>query len=158
MFKGDIANFSPADLLLFLSHLGKEGVLTVSRGDETLSFSFKDGRLVDAHSDQADGKTLQALHYRQQIDDAQFEHINRARKETGLPLAQILENLDLLSLPEVPASMDVGVHEVLFQLFMWEAGQFQFAEIAVDQRDQQCITIARTWRSTSRGRWTNTAK
>jgi hypothetical protein len=38
--KGDLAQFAPADLLLFLCHMNKEGVLTARAGGEVLSFGF----------------------------------------------------------------------------------------------------------------------
>jgi hypothetical protein len=132
MFKGDIAKFDPADLLTFLTHLNKEGVLNVTNGNEGLNITFKEGCLIDAHSEQADDKILSALSKRNLVDKGQYDDICRARKETGLPLRQILENIESFPVSDTGDILEAGIREVLFQLFLWEAGQFQFAEIAVD--------------------------
>jgi HD-like signal output (HDOD) protein len=133
MFNGDLATFSPAELLMFLTHMGKEGVLAVTKGDESLSVSFKDGLLVDAQSDRADAKVLRALFFRGLITKGQLSYISKAKKETGLPLRQILDGVDLPSVPRALKILEVGILEVLFQLFLWENGKFQFTEIQVER-------------------------
>ncbi len=137
MFKGDIAKFCPADLLMFLTHLKKEGLLTVTKRNEGLSICFNNGYLVDAQSERADGKILRALYVRKLIDQDQFNYISRAKKETGLPLRQILENIESFSVSSIREILEDGIKEVLFQLFLWETGEFQFAEITVDPQDSQ---------------------
>jgi len=132
MFNGDISRFSPADLLLFLTHLGKEGVLTVRRGDEILSLSFKDGGLIAAHSELVEGKVLAQLRLRRIVGEEILTQAERACRETGLPLAQVLENSEDLEAAKVGAVLKTGIMEALFQLFLWESGEFQFTEIAVD--------------------------
>jgi HD-like signal output (HDOD) protein len=136
MFNGDIARFSPADLLTFLTHLRKEGVLAVTCEDESLSISFRDGLLVDANSETADVKVLRALYMHKLIDKGQFDDISRARKETGLPLKQILENIESFQLSRAGKILGDGIQEVMFQLFLWESGQFQFTEITVEQNEE----------------------
>ncbi|MFO7655304.1 MAG: HDOD domain-containing protein, partial [Candidatus Krumholzibacteriia bacterium] len=137
MFKGDIAKFSPADLLLFLAHLGKEGVLTVTRDDETLSLAFRAGRLVDAQGEVADRKLLAMLRDRSGVSVDLHRSLARAQAETGLPLRQLLETAEHAAVPDLSDILCAGLHEVLFQLFLWDSGQFQFAEIAVDHDPAQ---------------------
>ncbi|MBU8869292.1 MAG: HDOD domain-containing protein [Gemmatimonadales bacterium] len=132
MLKGDLTKFSPGDLLSFLSHLNQEGVLTVGRNGQGLSISFQNGFLVGADSEQADGKILGALHHDGLISPEQFFSLDQARLETGLPLRQILEDSASIDLAEAGPIFEAGIHEVLFQLFTWETGDFQFNEIPVD--------------------------
>ena len=61
MFQGDIAQFAPADLLLFLSHMNKEGVLTVRQDDASLSLSFRRNLIVDAGCEAAEDLILEML-------------------------------------------------------------------------------------------------
>lgn len=136
MLKGDLTRFSPGDLLTFLTHLNQEGVLTVSRhtlDSLGLSICFKNGRLTAANSDQADAKVLESLRAGNHIDAGQFDALNQARRETGLPLRQILADSDSVDLTGAGPSIELGIREVLFQLFTWDTGDFQFTEMAVDQ-------------------------
>jgi HD-like signal output (HDOD) protein len=137
LFKGDISKFMPADLLLFLAHLNKDGVLAVTKGSECLSFSFRGGLLIDAQSEAVDDRILRILQYRNLISTDIFDYINRARKETNLPLIQVLENLEWLSAQNFREVLRSGIAEALFQLFLWDTGQFAFTEISVEQSPLQ---------------------
>ena len=132
MLKGDLTKFSPGDLLSFLSHLKQEGVLTVNRDGQGLGICFQDGFLVSAHSEQADGKVLGSLHSSGLISAEQFSSLNLARRETGLPLKQILEDAENIELAEAGSILEAGIREVIFQLFTWETGEFQFNEIPIE--------------------------
>jgi putative nucleotidyltransferase with HDIG domain len=132
VFKGDIDKFSPADLLAFLSHLHKEGVLTVVSDEQTLSFSFRQGTLVAAHSEAGDLRMLRMLAVRDTIAPDMLKYIRRGKQETGLPLYQVMENLEWLMAESVSEILEHGVDEVMLQLFLRQAGQFQFAEVQIE--------------------------
>ncbi len=132
MFQGDVANFSPADLLTFLAHLNKEGVLTVRRGQETISLSFRRGSLVDAHDESVDRMLLRMLRQQGRTSEKVLAYLERAKRETGLPLRQILESVEWLSIPNLAQVLGDGLRETVFNLFLMEGGEFRFAEIAVD--------------------------
>ena len=93
MFQGDISNFSPADLLVFLAHLGKEGVLTVRRAEESLCFNFRKGSLIDAHSGHVDRRVLDILRHHDSVPEVTLARIEKAKRETELPLQQIIEQM-----------------------------------------------------------------
>ncbi len=139
MLKGDLTKFSPGDLLTFLSHLNQEGVLTVSRGDQGLSIYFKNGFLVAAHSEQADGKILNSLQTNGLISAEQFADLDQARRETGLPLQQILDDTVTIDLTGASSILDAGIREVIFQLFIWETGEFQFNEIPIAHSSERQV-------------------
>jgi putative nucleotidyltransferase with HDIG domain len=135
MLKGDLTRFSPGDLLTFLTHLNQEGVLTVShelRDSQGLSICFKNGRLTAANSEQADAKVLDSLRAAGLIDTPQYDLLNQARRETGLPLRQILLDSESVDVSAAGPSIELGIREVIFQLFTWETGDFQFTEMSVD--------------------------
>ncbi len=132
MFTGDIAKFSPPDLLMFLAHLGNEGVLTVTNADQGLQVSFKKGLIVDAHSEAADERLLRTLLFEHRIETHQCEYIKQARLETGLPVRRILQSIDSFDVAEITDLLESTAREVLFHLILWDAGQFNFAEIPLD--------------------------
>jgi HD-like signal output (HDOD) protein len=131
MFKGDLVQFAPADLLLFLCHMGKEGVLTVRRDGEVLSLGFQRNLLVEAHGEAADRLILAELE-RAGVGADILERLRRGRKETGLPLPRILEEVPSLPAPAVAAALQTGLQETVLRLLLLDRGEFQFNEIAVD--------------------------
>ena len=132
MFQGDISNFSPADLLVFLAHLNKEGVLTVRRQDESLCFSFCQGFLIDAHSGHIDRRILDILRHHEAVGEPTLRKVEQAKRETDLPLRQIIEEIATIPEEDVAVAMTAGVREAVFRLFLWETGEFQFVELEVD--------------------------
>ncbi|HOX24163.1 MAG TPA: HDOD domain-containing protein [Candidatus Krumholzibacteria bacterium] len=132
MFKGDIAQFAPADLLLFLCHMNKEGVLTVGSGAEAISLGFRRHLLVDAYCEASDRLILECLERSGTATTDAMACLRQAREETGLPLPRILEDVDWLPAREIGEAVAAGVRETVFRLLLKESGDFQFTEIAVD--------------------------
>jgi HD-like signal output (HDOD) protein len=132
MFQGDIAQFAPADLLLFLSHMNKEGVLTVRREDTALSLSFRRNLIVDADCEAAEELVLETLARKKAASPETISYLRKAREETGLPLTRILDDVQWLSVSDAGLAMAAGLRETVFRLLLWECGAFQFTEIAVD--------------------------
>ncbi len=132
LFKGDLSKLHPTSLLTSLVHLGKEGILTVTREREVLAISLKDGALVDAHSNRADVKLLRALLMGRLIDRNRAGYINTVRKETEISVTHVLDKLGLMSGPGIREHLKDLVREVLFQLLLWDSGQFQFVDVVVE--------------------------
>lgn len=130
-FEGDLTKFFPPDLVLFLAKLEKEGLLTVANPPETVFVSLREGLIVDAQSKRADDKLLVTLLYNKVLDKAQYQHIRKAKSETGMPVRQILERLNLFPLQNVQEFFRSSIKEALFQLFLWEAGDFSFTDVAL---------------------------
>ncbi|MDX2474220.1 MAG: HDOD domain-containing protein [Candidatus Krumholzibacteria bacterium] len=135
MLKGDLTKFSPGDLLSFLTHLNQEGVLTVSGEACNLTISFRQGLLVAAHSEQADAKVLSALVANGLITTVQYLDLDQARHQTGLPLHKIITDLGGVDLTAAGSVLQMGIQEVMFQLFTCNTGDFQFNEMTFDHPD-----------------------
>ena len=132
IFKGDLRQFHPVDALMFLSHLGLNGMLSVTLGDKLLSLSFKDGFLVDAYSQIGDGKILRTIIFRKLISEDQFKRVLQIMRETGMPVRQILDNLNYFPLSRIKEVLESSIKEVLLEFFLLENGQFQFTDVLVD--------------------------
>jgi HD-like signal output (HDOD) protein len=132
VFQGDIAQFAPADLLLFLCHMNKEGVLTVRQGEASLNLAFRRNLLVDGGCEAAEDLVLETLARRRAATPETLAYLRKAREETGLPLAQILDDVAWLSVSDAGQAIAAGLRETVFRLLLWESGTFQFTEIPVD--------------------------
>jgi HD-like signal output (HDOD) protein len=132
MFQGDIAQFAPADLLLFLCHMNKEGVLSVRQGEASLNLSFRRNLLVDGSCDATEELVLETLTQRRAAAPETLAYLRQAREETGLPLAHVADQVAWLSVSEADRAFAAGMRETVFRLLLWESGTFQFTEIPVD--------------------------
>lgn len=134
MLQGDLTKFSAGDLLAFLAHMNQEGVLTVTQDGQVLNLCFRGGWVTGADSDQADAKTLDALLRCGVLDERQHAALRAARRDTGLPLADLLQASEGLDLSAAGEAFELGVREVVFQLFSWDRGRFQFNEMPAPDR------------------------
>jgi HD-like signal output (HDOD) protein len=132
IFQGELSKYHPADALMFLSQLSLNGVLSVSSGPRLLTLDFKDGFLLDAHSAAGDEKILRVLRFRKHIDPAQEQRIRQIRSETGMRVRQILAEVKLFPLTNVRKILELGIQEVLLELFLMENGTFNFTDALVD--------------------------
>ena len=132
IFKGEISRFHPADILTFLSHLRSNGVLSVISGGRTLTVSLKEGLLVDANSSRGDDKILRMLQHSQIIDQRQYNHLIQVRRETGMTINQIIEEIKLVKTPAIKNILVNGIKEVFLEFFLLESGEFHFTDVMVD--------------------------
>ena len=137
IFKGDLKQFHPMDALMFLSHLDLNGILSVKHEDKLLSLSFKNGFLVDAYSQLGDDKILRTIVFRKLITEEQFKRVLQIKHETGIPVRQILDNLNYFPLSRIKEVLESSIKEVLLEFFLLENGQFQFTDVLVDSDEAQ---------------------
>lgn len=136
-YKGNLSNFYPPDLLVFLASSEQDGYLTV-QGQDTLSMTIKEGMVVDAFSPRGDNLLLRILFLKRHITPAQIQIIAKARKETSLSCRQVLEKLNFFPITTIEAELIQSVEEVILQFFQKESGLFQFTDTTID--DSNCIT------------------
>lgn len=75
IFDGDLSTYHPADALMFLSHLGLNGVLSIAQDDAIIALSIKDNAIWDAQSPRGDQKLLACLQFQGIIDEARYRHL-----------------------------------------------------------------------------------
>ena len=132
IFQGDLSKYHPADALMFLSQLSLNGALSVANGQQMITLSFNAGRLLDAHSEAGDEKMLRVLRFRQMIARDQEIHIRKARSETGMSVRQVLNELAFFPLAQIKNALEIGISEVLLELFLLDEGQFHFTDTSVE--------------------------
>ncbi len=136
-YKGNLSNFYPPDLLIFLSSSEQDGYLTVQK-PAPLSITIKNGMVVDAFSTHGDNLLLRILFLKKLITPSQIQLIAKARKETSLSCRQILEKLDFFSIKTIEGELIQSIEEAIFQFFQKESGLFQFTDTTID--DNNCVT------------------
>ena len=153
IFKGDLGKYHAADALMFVSHLNMNGVLSVAYADQMVSLSFNKGRVIDGNSAKGDEKLLSFLRFNRHIDAAQLNRIRRIKTETGIPVRQILGQLNLFPLAQIKDRLEDSIKEVLLELFLLDSGEFHFSDtvVAPDEAgiclDAGALTLAVTTRA-----------
>lgn len=132
MFQGDIAQFAPADLLLFLCHMNKEGVLAVRQDEASLSLTFRRNLLVDGGCEATEDLVLDLLARQPATTPEAVAYLRQAREETGLPLSQIMADAPALAAADARQALAAGLRETVFRFLLWESGTFRFTELAVE--------------------------
>jgi len=137
IFDGDLSKYHPADALMFLSHLSLNGVLSIAHNDAIITLSIKEGYLLDAQSLRGDQKILRCLRCQGLLDKARHRHVLRVQIETGMPVRQILGELDFVTRDAAKPYLAIGVQDVLLELFLLESGTFHFTdeEVGYDEAD-----------------------
>lgn len=131
-FKGDLIKFNQTDLFNFISQLDNEGILTIFSEDDLVTISFKDGYVVDAHSDLNEKKLLLILYYKKIIDKKQYFTLKKAIAETGMPVKQCMQKIDIPNTNLIEKIFQDVIEEVLLQFVLLERGSFQFKEIEIE--------------------------
>jgi HD-like signal output (HDOD) protein len=131
-FRGNISTFNPPDLLMFLSQMDKEGMLSVTQGQDTVDIQIKSGMILDARSDQGDRKLLTILFRSGRITKNQLIQLRSIQKETGIPVRQIFEKLNATLVSKLEKEFNSCIMDVLLQFCLLKKGEFQFIDVAVE--------------------------
>ncbi|MEJ2157775.1 MAG: HDOD domain-containing protein, partial [Desulfobacteraceae bacterium] len=127
-----MSKYHPVDAMMFLSQAALDGVLSIADQECLIALTFKAGRLADAQSGSGDSKILRCLRHNGHLNDSQIRQIQQIQRETGLSVRQILSKLEFFPLAEVRSILEIGISEVLRQLFLLDHGSFNFTETPVE--------------------------
>jgi hypothetical protein len=125
--KGNLRDFSIAQLLNLISLARKTGTLRVERDGERAHLAFREGKLVYATMDGDNGQLAVALRRSGLITEEQARTIkSRAGKRSDKELGLLLVNAGYVSQDDILKSMRSYVLNNVYPLFTWTEGSFQF--------------------------------
>ena len=132
IFKGDLSRYHPADILMFLSHLNSNGILSIVHNDRSITVSFMDGKVVDAYSERADDKVLRIFFFKKFINDDQLRRLSQLKQETGMSVSLILDELKIGKPPAIREILESGIKEAILEYFLLDRGSFNFTDVVID--------------------------
>jgi hypothetical protein len=125
--KGNLKDFSTTQLLNLISLAKKSGMLRVERSDQVASLSFRDGKLVFASLGDGDGSLASVLAKANKLTKEQAKAINeRAKMTSDKELGLLLINAGYVTQADIVRSIKQHVLDVVYKLFTWSEGAFQF--------------------------------
>jgi len=126
--QGNLETTNLAEVLLSLYLTKESGILRLSRNEVKKSVYFLDGSVVFAHSNQKHDRLGETLLRLGKITQEEFELASRDVIEKGKRLGQALCDLGYISAQEVNSSVHYQLQQILYSLFDWDSGEFEFIE------------------------------
>jgi hypothetical protein len=126
---GTIKDFGLADILQLIGLQRKTGLLTLERAGDTVTVKFLDGAVVGAETSLRNLEDLlgSVLVRTGRITQAQLREALQLQKTTLQRLGYILVKQNFVSTEDLEEALRVQVTQIVFRLFRWREGKYQFA-------------------------------
>lgn len=124
--QGKLATMSLTDLLQFLGSGRKSGTLKFDRGKIAKQVYFQKGLIVGSQSNDPREYLGQVLLHYGKVDEAQLQTAREAQRTSGLKLGEALVQLGLLTEKDVLDILKTRTLDAIYDLFVWNDGQFEF--------------------------------
>jgi hypothetical protein len=124
--QGTLKTMSLTDLLQFLAAGRKSGTLKFDCGKITKQVYFKNGLIVGSKSNDPREYLGQVLLHYGKVDDAQLKAAREVQRTSGAKLGEVLVQQGFLTEDEVLDILKTRTLDAIYDLFMWEEGDFEF--------------------------------
>ncbi len=123
---GEITTMPVTDLLQWIEVTLKTGIVEFRRNDEWKKIFFQNGQILFVSSSKENEKVGRFLIRRGCIREKDLYDCLMENERTGKKLTEILEARGLISHDELYKQIVLLIKEMLFNLFLWKEGGFQF--------------------------------
>jgi hypothetical protein len=123
---GTLQTMSLTDLLQFLAAGRKTGTLKFDHGKITKQVYFQKGLIVGSKSNDPREYLGQILLHYGKLDDAQLQAAREVQRSSGAKLGEVLVAQGYLTESEVLDILKTRTLDAIYDLFVWEDGQFEF--------------------------------
>ncbi len=124
--KGQINLMAIADVLQWIHHSHKTGVLHLSGDRFKKEIFFKDGQIVATSSTNPREYLGQFLISYGKITEEGLKELLETQEKNELMLGKLLVDEGILTLSEIRMFLEIKAQESLFDIFLWETGEFEF--------------------------------
>jgi hypothetical protein len=124
--QGTLKTMSLTDLLQFLAAGRKTGTLKFDFGKITKQVYFKNGLIVGSKSNDPREYLGQVLLYYGKLNESQLQQAREAQRTSGVKLGEALVQLGFLTESDVLDILKTRTLDAIYDLFMWDEGQFEF--------------------------------
>ncbi len=128
-FAGNLATVSLGDILQLVSTGRRSGALVTVRGRQKKQIFFRDGRIIYATSESAEEDRLGQLLVRHgRLTPEQLAEVLKVQKSRGKLLGEIVIERNYLERHELIDALRLQAEEIIYSLFAWGDGEFNFVE------------------------------
>src|SRR6476659_8304307 len=135
---------SLTDLLQFLATARKSGTLKFDQGKITKQIYFKNGMIVGSKSNDPREYLGQLLLHYGKVDDSQLKTAREVQRTSGAKLGEVLVEQGFLTEEEVLEILKTRTLDAIYDLFMWNEGEFEFYDDEPSPEDLLLIEVEPT--------------
>ena len=140
--KGNLRDFSTTQLLNLINLARKTGCLTVRTPSDAARLFFRDGKLIHAHTASDDGHLTTMLLKAGKLSADQGQKISaRPEAHNDTQLGLLLINAGYVSREDIVQSVKRYMLDIVYALFGWYEGQFEFVPEAVPSADRIMVPL-----------------
>jgi hypothetical protein len=126
VLQGDLSVFRLPEVLTFLSTSHRSGTLTLASDGKEAFLFFDDGALVFAGSNQEQYRLGSILLRKKKISPEQRDRIDELMTRDGGRFGQLAVQESMLTEQLLRDFLKVQVSEIVYDIFVWNAGTFSF--------------------------------
>ena len=128
--RGTLRDFSLGEILQLISFQRKTGVLTVEGGEDTVSVSFLDGKVVAADSlkRRFENRLGNLLVRAGKLTPEVLTGVLDEQKRLGQRIGFVLINRGLVSPADLQAALRTQILNLIYRLFRWNDGRYYFSQ------------------------------
>lgn len=125
--QGNLRDFSVTKLLNLIHIAKKSGTLTIQGPNELASLAFLDGKLIYGQRGDEGGRLISVLRYNQQLTEEQAQSLQqRPEAANDKELGLLLIHANYLTQQAILQALHKYLNDLVFRLFTWSEGVFQF--------------------------------
>ncbi|HKR11061.1 MAG TPA: DUF4388 domain-containing protein [Pyrinomonadaceae bacterium] len=123
---GTLKTMSLTDLLQFLAAGRKSGTLRFDRDNVSKQVYFENGLIVGSKSNDPREYLGQVLLHYGKVDESQLQAAREMQRTSGAKLGEVLVQQGFLSEEEVLGILKTRTLDAIYDLFVWDEGEFEF--------------------------------
>jgi hypothetical protein len=140
--RGNLRDFSTTQLLNLIHLARKTGCLTVRTPSEAARLYFRDGKLIHAHTASHDGHLATMLVKAGKLTAEQAQKIlTRPEGRNDVQLGMLLIKAGHVSREDIIHSVRHYMLDIVYTLFGWYDGEFEFTPEALPSADRILVPI-----------------
>ena len=143
ILSGDLSAFSLADIVNLLAMGKRSGMLRLTRGAETRTLTWQNGEIVFARSNSV-RNSLGNFLVRKGIITPEQNALSAAQIDENTRHGKVLVRMGFLSADQLHWAVKQQVLEIVYSLFDWRSGLFEFIEGAPDSQERITLAMSTT--------------
>ena len=140
ILSGDVSAITVPDVLSFISMIRASGELIFRRAELERHLHWKDGEVVFAHSNSQEHSLGEFLLRNGKVTREQLEE-SRRQLQPGVRHGKLLVQLGFLSPKDLWWGVKEQVLEIIFSLFSWDQGRFDFHSAEQDLSERITLNL-----------------
>jgi hypothetical protein len=143
ILEGDLSAIQLPDVLAFIAMIRASGKLVLRQPASDKTVFWKDGEIVFAASNGPDETLGKFLLSQGKITQQQYDE-SKAKLQPGMRHGKLLVQMGFLSPKDLWWGVKNQVMDILYSLFTWKSGSFQFFESMVDFHEKITLSLNTT--------------